>query len=801
MVTTDSARVSATGVEEFRIDGRVYEVIDGDLVVSTAAPVLTDPGLVVELADGLEDVPYQVSATDLVSGYSDPEGTELSVSNLTASAGTVTDNGDGTYTINPAPNFTGSVALNYDVVDSDGGAVAAARTFYLAAVNDVPVSVDDVLTVSEDSSPVLVDVLANDSDVDQDNLTVSSVETTGSGAVSTDGSQISYEPASNFHGTETISYTVDDGNGGTDTATLIVNVSSVNDVPVAVSDVLGVSEDASSVLIDVLANDTDEDNDALTVSAPVSDNGGTVSVVGNQISYQPAADFHGTETITYTLTDGNGGTDTGTVTVTVSSVNDAPTGQASAVLAGGTEDQAYVVSATDLLQGFSDVDGDTLSVSNLASSSGTVTDNLDGTFTINPALNDNGWVSLNYDVRDASGGSVAANQNFILDAVNDLPTGVVSAIIVNGTEDQAYVVSAGYLLGGLSDVEGDTLSVSNLVSSSGTVTDNGDGTYTINPAPNFNGFVTLSFEAVDGQGGAVAATRTFYVEAVNDAPVSVDDVLMVSEDSSSVLVDVLANDSDVDQDNLTVSSIETTGTGVVSSDGSQITYEPAPDFHGTETISYTVDDGNGGTATSTLTVNVSSVNDAPVAITDRLTISEDSGQVRIEVLSNDYDVDGDELRLQGSITNFFGQVDGVDVDGEAVISDDRRAILFTPDPDAHGLARLRYTVGDGDEMNSEADQQRCMSLLSRSTIQSSHVTTASLLVQSLARGMSSPLPRPSMSSATNGTLTVVVYRSLGPPLIREALWWWSRSTVLRIPRARSTSSPTNRRRDLSAPRP
>ena len=571
VVTTDSARVSATGVEEFRIDGKVYSRVGDDLVVSTAAPVLTDPGLVIELADGLEDVPYQVSVTDLVSGYSDPEGTELSVSNLTASAGTVTDNGDGTYTINPAPNFTGAVALNYDVVDSDGGAVAAARTFYLAAVNDVPVSVDDVLTVSEDSSPVLVDVLANDSDVDQDNLTVSSVETTGSGVVSTDGSQISYEPAPNFHGTETISYTVDDGNGGTDTATLMVNVSSVNDVPVAVSDVLGVSEDASSVLIDVLANDTDEDNDALTVSAPVSDNGGTVSVVGNQISYQPAADFHGTETITYTLTDGNGGTDTGTVTVTVSSVNDAPTGQASAVLAGGTEDQAYVVSATDLLQGFSDVDGDSLLVSNLVSSSGSVTDNLDGTFTINPALNDNGWVSLNYDVRDASGGSVAANQNFILEAVNDLPTGVVTAVIVNGTEDQTYVVSATDLLQGFSDVDGDSLSVSNLVSSSGSVTDNGDGTYTINPAPNFNGFVTLSFEAVDGQGGAVAAARIFYVEAVNDAPVSVDDVLMVSEDSSSVLVDVLANDSDVDQDDLTVSTIETTGTGVVSSDGSQIT--------------------------------------------------------------------------------------------------------------------------------------------------------------------------------------------------------------------------------------
>ena len=228
---------------------------------------------------------------------------------------------------------------------------------------------------------------------------------------------------------ETISYTVDDGNGGTDTATLMVNVSSVNDVPVAVSDVLGVSEDASSVLIDVLANDTDVDNDALTVSAPVSDNGGTVSVVGVQISYQPAADFHGTETITYTLTDGNGGTDTGTVTVTV--------------------------------------------------------------------------------------------------------------------------------------------------------------------------------------------------DPVNDVPVSVDDVLTVSEDSSSVLVDVLANDSDVDQDNLTVSSVETTGSGAVSTDGSQISYEPASNFHGTETITCTLTDGNGGTDTGTVTVTVDPVNDAPVSVDDVLTVSED----------------------------------------------------------------------------------------------------------------------------------------------------------------------------------
>ena len=191
-----------------------------------------------------------------------------------------------------------------------------------------------------------------------------------------------------------------------------------------------------------------------------------------------------------------------------------------------------------------------------------------------------------------------------MESVDDAPTGSATASLADGTEDTAYVVSETDLLQGFSDADGDPLSVSDLVSSSGTVTDNGDGTYTIAPVPDYSGPVTLSYSVIEPSGGSVLATQSF---------------------------------------------------------------------------------------------NLMPTNDAPVAVTDHLTISEDAGQVRIEVLSNDYDVDGDELQLQGSVTNFFGHVNGVDVDGEAVISDDRKAILFTPDPDSHGLAMLRYTVGDGDE--------------------------------------------------------------------------------------------------------
>ncbi len=92
--------------------------------------------------------------------------------------------------------------------------------------------------------------------------------------------------------------------------------------------------------------------------------------------------------------------------------NHAPTGSATATLAPGTEDVDYVVSAAALLQGFSDVDGDTLAVANLITDQGSIADNGDDTFTVTLPANFNGQVNLSYDVVDGHGGSFAANQSF-----------------------------------------------------------------------------------------------------------------------------------------------------------------------------------------------------------------------------------------------------------------------------------------------------------------------------------------------------------------------------------------------------
>jgi Ca2+-binding RTX toxin-like protein len=205
------------------------------------------------------------------------------------------------------------------------------------------------------------------------------------------------------------------------------------------------------------------------------------------------------------------------VTAPVQNVNDAPTGTASASLIAGSEDVPYVVSAASLLAGFTDVDRlDVLSIANLSSSNGgSVSPGPAGSFTITPALNFNGPVTLTYNVVDGNGGSLAATQTYNVLPVNDAPTGTATATITGTTVDNAFTVRAADLLAGFSDVDGDVLSVINLVLSSGDVTSSPDGDFIITQAAGFNGTVTLNYSVVDGPGASIAGTQTYFHGAVN----------------------------------------------------------------------------------------------------------------------------------------------------------------------------------------------------------------------------------------------------------------------------------------------
>ncbi|QOR61544.1 Ig-like domain-containing protein [Sulfurovum sp. ST-21] len=237
------------------------------------------------------------------------------------------------------PHVTGSVALmaavfsgetvaeridrilnGVDILPSLNGKVVTGGRLNIATSinlpgNHSPVAQNDTATTLEDSS-VDIAVLANDSDADGDTLSISAVTSPANGTAIINGTQVTYTPDSDYSGSDSFSYTVSDGIGGTATATVSVTVTAVNDAPVAQNDTATV-EVNSSVIIAVLSNDSDVDGDTLSISAVTSPANGTAIINGTQITYTPDINYTGSDSFTYTVSDGNGGTDTATVSVTV----------------------------------------------------------------------------------------------------------------------------------------------------------------------------------------------------------------------------------------------------------------------------------------------------------------------------------------------------------------------------------------------------------------------------------------------------------------------------------------------------
>ena len=172
--------------------------------------------------------------------------------------------------------------------------------------------------ITDEDVPVEIDVLLNDSDPEGGPLTLTGGDApNGTVTVTPEGTLI-YSPNQDFNGTDTITYTIHDADGNTDSATVTVTVNPVNDAPVAVDDT-GATLVGVPVTLNVISNDTDVDGDPLSLlGVPVSDDGTVVDNGDGTITFTPNDGFTGTALITYTVTDGNGGTDEGEVAVTVS---------------------------------------------------------------------------------------------------------------------------------------------------------------------------------------------------------------------------------------------------------------------------------------------------------------------------------------------------------------------------------------------------------------------------------------------------------------------------------------------------
>ncbi len=283
-------------------------------------------------------------------------------------------------------------------------------------------------------------------------------------------------------------------------------------------------------------------------------------------------------------------------------------------------------------------------------------------------------------------------------ARNAAPVARNDAFTVN--EDILLSVAAPGVLGNDTDSNQDPLTAI-LVSQpgNGTLTFNADGSFTYTPNANFHGQDSFSYKANDGRTDSPVATVTITVNPINDPPVAANDSYSVLEDEL-LKGDALENDTDVDIEFLKTSTSATSiflspthGRVSMSSDGS-FGYSPSPNFNGTDSFLYQVQDGSGGVATGTVTITVTPVNDAPVA----LNLSRTALAVAPPLVANPVpttlagsDVDGDALTFRVETQPAHGILSGTPPN-----------LSYTPISGYAGDDSFTYTVSDGSLRSSPA---------------------------------------------------------------------------------------------------
>ncbi|MDR9826275.1 tandem-95 repeat protein, partial [Vibrio sp. FNV 38] len=682
-----------------------YQVTDGDLTDDNIininfesvndAPIVSGP--IILQTD--EDQGITFSADDLLVNSSDVEGDSLSVTDVSYSGdnGELIDNGDGTYTFMPNENFNGEVDIDYAVFDG-ADTTPANLDLTVIPVNDIPVPGAPLHTQMLENGTIVIeakDLLSGASDVDGDILHIENLVLVdqSQGTLTDNGDNtFTFEPTENFHGDVNLSFEISDGIASAPSIASI-DVEIVNEGPEVSGPAEAIVDEDGSITISqeaLLENASDVDGDDLhAVNLQANDPNATI--VENEdgsFTITPSENFFGEVEFTYDVTDAIETVASG-LNLTVNPVNDLPDVPD---LSFTTEDgESIIVTQEQLLAQATDIEGDELTVLNVSTENSNVDviDNGDGTFTLTPDEGYFGNADLTFDVSDGTD-IVSANIDLKVEFVNDAPdAGAVAATV---EEDGTILVTQEMLLENASDVDGDDLFASNLTTNdpNAEVVDNGDGTFSVTLSENFNGQIEFNYEVNDGE-LSTTTQLNLDVTPVNDAPEAEDLAFEMQEDGTLLITDeqLLANATDIDGDVLSIEGVSYSGTDGILSDNGDGTYTFAPNenFSGDVEFNFDVSDGT-ATVTASIDVEVTEVNDPPVAGSTSYTIDEDSVLTfnESQVLANASDVDGD-VSLVG--ISYDGP-DGVfSINGDGTCS-------FAPNENFNGEVQLNVTITDDD---------------------------------------------------------------------------------------------------------
>jgi hypothetical protein len=530
-------------------------------------------------------------------------------------------------------------------------------------VNRPPVLVDQQLTTDEDVA-VDIHVVDSASDSDGDALTVTRASAGDHHVEIVDGKIVRLTPTQDFHGTIEVSYDVSDGTNSDVTGQATVTVRAVNDAPIAT----GGSRDIHGS-DPIMLTGSDVDGDPLSFEVMGGPAHGSITGIAPKLQYTPEPGFTGDDTITYRVSDGKASSEPADLHLHISP-GAAPVAAADAVSVNEDRQLAVTLHA-------SDPDGDAVAFT-------VVTPPLHGTLggtppnlVYTPEHDFNGDDALQFKVSDGFLASEPATVAIHVAPVNDAPVAAPQAI--PATEDTSIVIT----LAG-SDVDGDALTfqVKN-GPSHGALSSSSGATLTYTPAHDYHGPDSFTFVASDGKLSSSAATVDLNVAAVDDPPVAMSFTRSTAEDTSTPVTLV---GSDVDGDVLSYTIATPPEHGVLDGTPPNLTYTPAADFNGSDSFTYTVTAGPATSDPGTVILQVTPVNDPPVAIDGTVNTDEDTA---VDLTLQARDVDGPTQ----TFTIITRPSDGT-------LSGSGASWTYTPAPNANGTRSFTFRVSDGGTVTS-----------------------------------------------------------------------------------------------------
>ncbi|MBD2041903.1 cadherin-like domain-containing protein [Microcoleus sp. FACHB-672] len=546
------------------------------------------------------------------------------------------DNSRITYTHNGSETTNDS--FTFTISDGTNTLGASTFNFTINAVNNVPILATNAgLTLNEGTSANVSSGVLQTTDVDtaptqliysvttspsNGTLFLNGVVTTSFTQDDINSNRVTYLHNGSETTTDSFTFTVSDGVNTLNGATFAINITPVNDAPAANNDSFIATEDTPLTVAlanSVLTNDTDVENTPLTAALVTNPNNGTVTFNTNgTFTYTPNGNFAGTDSFTYQASDGNSTSNIATITITVNPVNDAPI----------AVDDSYstnknipltIAADTGILASDSDVENNPLTAVLITdTNNGTLSLNPNGSFTYTPNAGFVGNDSFTYQANDGLLNSNAVTVSITVDEANAVPVLARNAGLTLNEGAGVSLSSAMLQTTDADNLPAQLIYTVTASSTNGTLLLNGVATTSFTQADIDNNRITyahnggettsdsFTFTVADGAGGSLSNTFNITINPVNVAPAANNDSLTLNENAPTTAINVLANDTDADGDTLVIASFTqpSNGTLLSNADGT-FSYTPNSNFAGSDSFTYNISDGKGGTDIGIVTLTIS----------------------------------------------------------------------------------------------------------------------------------------------------------------------------------------------------